>query len=103
MGRPSGPTYVLFVVKTTTAAVTELPAALVGFLCPCHPCAKLQHNLAVLHRAQATPVSYAHLDVTSALLQVLQVPSVPTSQTTGAKTLHLMVADSATTPSSSSS
>ena len=93
----------LFVILTTTAAAAELPTALVGFLCPCHPCAKLQHSLADLHRVQAVPVPYAHSAATPTFLQASQAPSVPTSHTTGAETLHLMVADSAATPSSSSS
>ena len=92
----------LFIISTTTAT-TKLPAASVGFLCPCHPCAKLQHSLANLHQAQAAPVPYAHSAATLAFLQVSQAPSVPTSHTAGTKTLRLMVADSAATPSSSSS
>ena len=86
-----------------TAATTELPAALVGFLCPCCPCAKLQCSLADLHWVQATPVLYAHSAVTPAFLQVSHAPSVPTSCTASAKTLCLIVVDLATTPSSSSS
>ena len=93
----------LFIVSTMTAAAAELPAALVGFLCPCRPCAKLQHSLADLHRVQAAPVPYAHSATIPAFLQVSQAPSVPTSCTTGAETLRLMVADSAATPSLSSS
>ena len=65
----------------TTAAATELPVALVGFLCPCHPCTKLQRSLADLHWAQAVPVPYTHLAVTPAFLQVSQAPSVLTSHT----------------------
>ena len=93
----------LFVVLMMTAAAAELPTASVGFLCPCHPCAKLQHSLADLHRVQAMPVPYAYSAMTLAFLQVSQAPSVPTSHTTGAETLCLMVADSATMPSLSSS
>ena len=93
----------LLVVSMTTAATAKLPAASVGFLCPCRPCAKLQHSLADLHRVQAAPVPYMHLAATPAFLQASHAPSVPTSHTAGAETFHLMVADSATTPSSSCS
>ena len=92
----------LFVVSTTTAAA-ELPAVLVGFLCPCRPCAKLQCSLADLHRAQAALVPYVHSAATPAFLQVSHAPSVPTSHTTGAETFRLTVADSAAMPSSSCS
>ena len=91
----------LFVISTTTTA--ELPAVSVGFLCPCHPCAKLQRSLADLHWAQALPVPYAHSATTPTFLQVSHAPSVPTSHTAGAETFHLTVADSAATPSSSCS
>ena len=74
-----------------------------GFLCPCHPCAKLQHSLADLHQAQAMPVPYAHLAATPTFLQVSQAPSVLTNHTASAETLRLMVADSAAMPSSFSS
>ena len=74
-----------------------------GFLCLCCPCTKLQRSLADLHQAQAAPVPYAHSAVTPAFLQVSHAPSVPTSRTAGAETLHLIVVDLATTPSSSSS
>ena len=87
----------------TTAATAELPAALVGFLCLGHPCAKLQRSLVDLHRAQATPVPYAHSAATPAFLQVSYAPSVLTSRTAGAETFCLTVADSAATPSSSCS
>ena len=93
----------LFVISTTTAAAAELPAVSVGFLCPCRPCTKLQRSLADLHRAQAAPVPYAHSAATPTFLQALHAPSVPTSRTAGAETFRLMMADSATTPSSSCS
>ena len=92
----------LFIVSTTTAAA-ELPTVSVGFLCPCRPCAKLQRSLADLHRAQATPVPYAHSAATPTFLQAWHAPSVPTSCTAGAETFRLTVADSAATPSSSCS
>ena len=93
----------LFVISTTTATATELPTASVGFLCLCCPCAKLQRSLADLHWVQAAPVPYTHSATTPAVLQLVQAPSVLTSHTAGAKTLCLMVADSAATPSLSSS
>ena len=86
-----------------TAAATELPTALVGFLCPCYPCAKLQCNLADLHQAQAALVPYTHSAVTPTFLQVLHAPLVLTSRTTGTETLHLIVVDLAAMPFSSSS
>ena len=91
----------LFIVSMTTATTAELPAASVGFLCPCRPCAKLQCSLADLYWAQATPVPYAHSAMTPAFLQMSYAPSVLTSRTAGAETFRLMVADSAATPSSS--
>ena len=93
----------LFVILMMTATATELPAALVGFLCPCRPWAKLQRSLADLHRAQAVLVPYAHSATTPTFLQASHAPSVPTSHTAGAETFRLTVADSATTPSSSCS
>ena len=102
-GRESEMADLLFVISTTTAAATELPAVLVGFLCPCRPCAKLQRSLADLHRAQAAPVLYAHSAATPAFLQASHAPSVPTSHTAGAETFHLMMADLAAMPSSSCS
>ena len=92
----------LFVVSTTTAAA-ELPAVSVGFLCPCHPCAKLQRSLADLHRVQAALVPYTHSAATPAFLQASHAPSVPTSRTASAETFRLTVADSAATPSLSCS
>ena len=89
---------VLFVVSTTTTAAAKLPTASVGFLCLCRPCAKLQRNLADLHRVQAVLVPYAHLAATPAFLQASHAPSVLTRHTAGAETFRLMVADSATMP-----
>ena len=66
----------LFVVSMTTAAAAELPAASVGFLCLCCPCAKLQRSLADLHRVQAVPVPYAHSAVTPAFLQASHAHSL---------------------------
>ena len=102
-GRESETANLLFVVSTTTAATAELPAVSVGFLCLCRPCAKLQRNLANLHRAQAAPIPYAHLAATPTFLQVSHAPSVPTSCTAGAETFRLTMADLAATPSSSCS
>ena len=102
-GRESETADLLFVVLMMTAAAAELPTVSVGFLCPCHPCAKLQRSLADLHWAQAAPVPYAHSAVTPAFLQASHAPSVPTSRTAGAETFRLMMADSAATPSSSCS